>query len=941
MGSVLEPSGDIGNGTGMNAAIETAPAGPGASMSFAGTSFCHLSFRGLARRADLRTLSEVLQRLLARHPRMPFALLDAYADRCLALGNARSAIGAYRAAAVLEPSLGDSLHKLLALATRTGRKVPDNWSRIDDLLSRARPWVLSELVRLESEHCFGSSRHYDVLEAIGRIVRPRLYFEIGVNQGHSLDVCHPEARQIAVDPEPHVDPKDYPRLELHRTTSDAYFAAAFEEPDHPAVDLAFIDGLHEANQVLRDFRNTERLCRPGSTIILHDILPLHPVSAEPTRRLVFWVGDCWRALCLLMRERPDLDVAIIPAGPSGLAVIRDLDPASRRLDALGPAAADELDRLSIERDFVPMLLKVRWVEPTEAALSAHFAGGRPPEAGTRFRFTADEAFMLAAARAGGPDAGSLTRLKTRLAFEPGSPLSQAEIARYFHPEEVRREHAALFHRVCMRALCVKPLLAALRLFAGTFLVDRIEAGEIELVSGLHHGGHLHSKYHQVALLEAKLRQALEVACPAPGDAMTPAVVRATDRIADRLPTLARESGLPVEVTRHLAFAYAAAVAATGRAEGPVVERVGPFEAWRTDPASTAAAEPSKAAPPYNRIGFNGTRFVPDARLTRRRGIRRPTEFPGSHNNIAIHRLDHAFITDGMVVGSHRDGLLLGRFVQLGEDRVLTVDIQHSEAMPGLIATYPGGALLEAPGRTERMNGIATPGYSRRNSDVFGHFILDSLGRVLAARDHVGTDDLVVALPCETPAFVEAIYRWFGLRHFHIIADHTRVAFDEVVTTDISAEALANFPLYDVLRRHTSTVEPATGARRLYLSRRRVARPDRELANEAELERALEETGFRIVHPQELSFEDQVALYRGADTIVSHYGSALHVAAVFCRPGTRIVEIETRRSPDELVTFYQHLGHDYATTRARWVGEGTSSYTVSLPDILALAAGPAR
>jgi hypothetical protein len=95
-----------------------------------------------------------------------------------------------------------------------------------------------------------------------------------------------------------------------------------------AVDLSFIDGLHVFQQVLRDFIAVERWSAPSSTIVLHDCLPVTRIAARVQRETHFWVGDTWKVLECLLDYRPDLDIALVPTAPSGLAVVRRLDPRS-------------------------------------------------------------------------------------------------------------------------------------------------------------------------------------------------------------------------------------------------------------------------------------------------------------------------------------------------------------------------------------------------------------------------------------------------------------------------------------------------------------------------------------------------------------------------------------------------------------------------------------
>lgn len=213
-------------------------------------------------------------------------------------------------------------------------------------------------------------------------------------------MAHPAARRIGVDPAPRLDPAKRQGVELFETTSDAFFSTFERALPGVRPDLAFIDGLHEAGQLLRDFRETERRCRPDATIILHDVLPLHRVSAEPERRIQFWVGDCWRVLCLLAALRPDLDITIVRAAPSGLAVIRRLDPDDRRLAADPASLYRRLAAFDLGRDFVPTVLALPWLEPDPASLARFLDDGSGTVPGwQRLGVTAAERDMVRAAAA--------------------------------------------------------------------------------------------------------------------------------------------------------------------------------------------------------------------------------------------------------------------------------------------------------------------------------------------------------------------------------------------------------------------------------------------------------------------------------------------------------------------------------------------------------------
>lgn len=76
--------------------------------------------------------------------------------------------------------------------------------------------------------------------------------------------------------------------------------------------------------------------------------------------------------------------------------------------------------------------------------------------------------------------------------------------------------------------------------------------------------------------------------------------------------------------------------------------------------------------------------------------------------------------------------------------------------------------------------------------------------------------------------------------------------------------------------------------RLFLSRQHVT-GFRTLSNEAEVFSVASDYGFELVHPQELQWLEQVAMFFAATHVIGADNSALH-AAMFCRPGTKIVSL---------------------------------------------------
>ena len=223
-----------------------------------------------------------------------------------------------------------------------------------------RPTVVDGFLRVAPL----SGPHY--LSILGLLHKRRhvaRYLEIGTQSGASLKRAIGQA--IAIDPEFHLDRAEWgekPGVRLFEMTSDAFFIAH----DPCAIlggrlDLAFIDGMHLAEYVLRDFVNVEQHCDRGSLIVLHDAIPGNFEMTERDRRTAArrdkvlanaWTGDVWRVLPILQRERPDLHIQILDCEPTGLVLIGNLDPGSRRLaDRLDEHVGALQDHPAQEMDF--------------------------------------------------------------------------------------------------------------------------------------------------------------------------------------------------------------------------------------------------------------------------------------------------------------------------------------------------------------------------------------------------------------------------------------------------------------------------------------------------------------------------------------------------------------------------------------------------------------
>ena len=187
------------------------------------------------------------------------------------------------------------------------------------------------------------STYYGLLRRIHELRQPDLYVEIGVHEGHSLAFVQPGTRIVGVDPAPKVA-EPPPDTTIVAETSDDFFAnpAALRGE---AIDLAFADGLHLWEQTLRDVANLERHSAPASVILIHDCNPIDEVTAARERTTAIWSGDVWKTVVALRRFRPDLSVVTADVGPTGLAIVTQLDPTNRVLFDRFDKIVNDIDQL--------------------------------------------------------------------------------------------------------------------------------------------------------------------------------------------------------------------------------------------------------------------------------------------------------------------------------------------------------------------------------------------------------------------------------------------------------------------------------------------------------------------------------------------------------------------------------------------------------------------
>ena len=183
--------------------------------------------------------------------------------------------------------------------------------------------------------CFPGPPYRALLQRLHEILRPRSYLEIGVETGATLALAKAAEYLVGIDPDASKLRRDLvpPAAQVFHEPSDDFFSqhTRAELFGERGIDLALIDGMHLFEYALRDFINVEAWSEPNGVIVLHDCVPLFPLTASRERCTDLWVGDVWKVVSILREYRPELSVKIVMTAPSGLCIVRGLNPASRVL----------------------------------------------------------------------------------------------------------------------------------------------------------------------------------------------------------------------------------------------------------------------------------------------------------------------------------------------------------------------------------------------------------------------------------------------------------------------------------------------------------------------------------------------------------------------------------------------------------------------------------
>ncbi|WP_331298634.1 glycosyltransferase family 61 protein [Methylobacterium oryzae] len=213
------------------------------------------------------------------------------------------------------------------------------------------------------------------------------------------------------------------------------------------------------------------------------------------------------------------------------------------------------------------------------------------------------------------------------------------------------------------------------------------------------------------------------------------------------------------------------------------------------------------------------------------------------------------------------------------------------------------ALVEVPEYSQSLDaGLMMFGFQSRN---YGHWLLEFVPRMLCYNDPRCPDGIPLCIDDHMPGSHEEILRLLDTRDRPVIKLPPRpVEFGMLGMAPAPAffpfDMKPGRPFYDTVwpadvfaavrqqildrARERGILSDRTD-RRLFISRK--AFTQRALINEAEIAERLRPLGFEVIHPETMTFLEQVEAFHSAALVVGSSSSAL-CNTLFCRPGCRIL-----------------------------------------------------
>jgi capsular polysaccharide biosynthesis protein len=212
--------------------------------------------------------------------------------------------------------------------------------------------------------------------------------------------------------------------------------------------------------------------------------------------------------------------------------------------------------------------------------------------------------------------------------------------------------------------------------------------------------------------------------------------------------------------------------------------------------------------------------------------------------------------------------------------------------------------LEAMRLPHFVSGIVS---KRRAAGNYGHFLLELLPLAVIGRRLSPAYDPVHIIHYAEAPLQDVMFRSFRLLGVSLsrvlVRDFGQPIHlaDAIVVRGLSVHGTYMSPLAVQAVEEMAASVPAGPHKKIFVRRVPGWNRGRALLNQEQVCARMEDLGFVTIEPGEMTLEQQISVFRGADEVIGVSGAAM-TNIVFCRPGTQVKMLVPARFPDTFFWF---------------------------------------
>jgi len=189
------------------------------------------------------------------------------------------------------------------------------------------------------------------------------------------------------------------------------------------------------------------------------------------------------------------------------------------------------------------------------------------------------------------------------------------------------------------------------------------------------------------------------------------------------------------------------------------------------------------------------------------------------------------------------------------------------------------------------------------SNGYFHWMTDAIPRLLTIQDKLKNSTLLLPGNYRSLKFIIPSLKPFTIKNIEFVdgvfrLDNLNMPSHTAPTGNFRQNFVVSLRDRYTAFNKNETRDP--GYRRIYISRGIANR--RKISNEKECLVVFEKYGFRVLHLENHSFEDQVRLVSNAEYLVSNHGAGL-TNMLFMNPGSRVLELRRREDKNNVTVIF--------------------------------------